>query len=118
LCRPSHSASVRLHTERCARELSAELNAAEAAEATSPLRLPPALFNVHIGNDISSQASSFVDNTFELRRVLRAFASVSKKDSDLRALGVGQGVGRAEGKAPEMGSGKRQDPSARVSDFG
>jgi hypothetical protein len=77
---------------------------------------------VHIGNDISSQASSFVDNTFELRRVLRAFASVSKKDSDLRALGVGQGVGQGEGqgerKAPEMGSGKRQDPSARVSDFG
>jgi len=47
------------------------------------------LFNVHIGqiND-ASQATSYVDNTIELRRVLRAFSSVSKKDSDLRDLGV------------------------------
>jgi len=51
------------------------------------VRRCPTMFNVHIGND-ASLASSFVENTFELRRVLRAFSSVSKKDSVLRDLGV------------------------------
>ncbi len=45
------------------------------------------IFTVHIGTD-ASQAQTFVESTYELRRVLRAFASVSKKDSDLRDLGV------------------------------
>ena len=36
----------------------------------------------------SPQATSYVENTTELRRVLRAFASVSKKDEELRELSV------------------------------
>mmetsp|Transcript_8169 Transcript_8169/g.10578 ORF Transcript_8169/g.10578 Transcript_8169/m.10578 type:complete len:244 (+) Transcript_8169:191-922(+) len=59
----------------------------EKAATASPPCLPN-MFNVHIGNDPSSHATSYVDSTFELRRVLRAFSSVSKKDSDLRYLGV------------------------------
>ena len=50
-------------------------------------RRPPVIFNVHIGSG-ASQATSLLENTVELRRVLRAFSSVSKKDSDLRDLGA------------------------------
>jgi len=68
--------------------------AAEGDEPTTPSagdvvarrrRRRPAIFTVHIGNQ-PSQARSFVENTQELRRVLRAFASISKKDNDLRDL--------------------------------
>jgi hypothetical protein len=58
----------------------------EVAPAVPPPRRPPDIFTVHIGSD-ASQATSFVESTFELRRVLRALASVSKKDADLRDLG-------------------------------
>jgi hypothetical protein len=44
------------------------------------------MFNVMIGKASSTQANWFVDNTMELRRVLRMFASVSRKDNDVRAL--------------------------------
>ena len=57
-----------------------------------PPRPPPALFNVHIGNN-ASQATSFVESTLELRRVLRVFSTVSKKESDLRDLGVERAPG-------------------------
>ena len=57
--------------------------------ATSPVAprrvIGPSMFNVMIGNT-KSEANWFVDNTMELRRVLRAFASVSRKDHDLRVL--------------------------------
>jgi len=50
------------------------------------MRRVPSMFNVRIGNEMTSEATSYVENMAELRRVLRAFASVSKKDSDLRNL--------------------------------
>eukprot|EP00617_Octactis_speculum_P005515 CAMPEP_0185779662 /NCGR_PEP_ID=MMETSP1174-20130828/96545_1 /TAXON_ID=35687 /ORGANISM="Dictyocha speculum, Strain CCMP1381" /LENGTH=50 /DNA_ID=CAMNT_0028468881 /DNA_START=19 /DNA_END=171 /DNA_ORIENTATION=+ len=42
---------------------------------------------VHIGTEAdASQATSYVSETGEVRKILRAFASVSKKDKELRIL--------------------------------